>query len=130
VQWYVAPDSALSMPFEHAFYSRRWERNEGGGQVIGEDPLTVRFHSDAGIVPPTGRLFCGSQQQWQQGASILDRLPLTNKLTGLPCCCGPAPHVGRGGLLLGGHGRPDTNFILQENRDRAQQEDGHNIIWT
>lgn len=129
VQWYPCAESALSLPFAHAFGSRVWDAHTIGAQVIGEDPLSVRFHSGAAVVAPAGQFFCGDERLWLKGASVLDRIPPTNVLTGLPCCCGPAPFVARGGGLGGGTGTPDTNYLLAEDGSRILQEDGSGILW-
>jgi len=129
VQWYFARPDAHWFPFETPFVSNLWDKDLGGGEVLGEDPLSIRFHSDAGVTRGPGRLFCGDERQWRDGCSSIDPIPPRNNLTGLPCCCGPAPRVARFTMLDDGAGEVDTNYILQQDGSRILQQDRSTISW-
>jgi hypothetical protein len=109
VQWYPAPPGALTFPYETPFCSRMWDGELGGAQILGEDPATIRYHAGRDIPPTAGRWFCGNPRQWLEGASVTDPLPRVNVQTNLPCCCGRAPYLATGGLILSGRMPPPSH---------------------
>lgn len=127
VQWYFTRPDALIMPFFHCFGPRLDIKSTRLDTILGEDVRTIRKRKAGDIRRGPGRVFCGNQRQWEQGSSVLDRIPPVNVATGLPCCCGPSPWLGRGGMLAGGKGADESGFLLQEDLNYLLQEDGSRI---
>jgi len=49
---------------------------------------------------------CGTEDQWQRGASINDPIPANYLNTSVPRCCKRPPLYARGGVAVGGPGVP------------------------
>jgi len=101
VFWYFVPDDRETIPFEHAFYSRIYEREELPQEEIGELYEPISYYGGQEPCPSTGKGLCGSETQWQAGASIDDPRPPVHPGTKIPVCCLP-PLLGCcGGLAYG-----------------------------
>jgi len=103
IRWYRARPKAQMMPWASSFGSRVWEERDGEGQeAIGEVYGTSQWRG--GQIPsamPTGGL-CGSERQWQQGATAADPIPATWPGTNIPVCCSKPERQDLGGIALGG----------------------------
>lgn len=129
VQWYFTRPDALIMPYSTPFTPRLDIRSSRVDNVLGEDTSSIRKHKAGNVRRGPGRVFCGNERQWTRGCSVLDPIRPVNVATGLPCCCGPSPWLGRGGMLSNGQGVP-TQFILQDDGSYILQDDGSRMIWT
>lgn len=89
VTWYYVDDDAPVIPYGHPFGSRDWEFADGRGEaLLGEVAGTRLFYGGQKPVELDGQNFCGSREQWERGASLLDATLPLNPTTQQQCCCG------------------------------------------
>jgi len=99
VFWYFVPEDRKAIPFEHDFYSRIYD--EEPQEEIGELQEPRKWIGGQPPCPEAGKGLCGSEDQWQRGASIDDPTPGFWPGTDLPRCCEP-PFIGScGGVAYG-----------------------------
>lgn len=101
VIWYFVPDDREGMPFEHAFGSRIYDREEAIQPPIGERFAPVPWRGGQGPCPETNGGICGTESQWQFGASIEDPLPEVHPGTNIGKCCALSLLCCDGGLAIG-----------------------------
>lgn len=87
------PEDRPWIDIEHIFWPRLWDRprnpcvecqeDTGPGMCLCADAKAPKNFFD-GL---TGETFCGTPEQWLNGASIRDPVPHT--INGIPVCCGP-----------------------------------------
>jgi len=98
VQWYFVPVTNPTLPYETAFYSRIYEREELPPEELGEQ---YHNHPWRGGLPPkpvsVGGI-CGTPDQWKFGCLDTDPIPPDYPNTQIPVCCNPP----QPGPLLGG----------------------------
>lgn len=91
VLWYFVPASKNCIPFGHAFGDTVWSlRNNDPPSSIGELPEGHGYSK--GFPPPIyanpeSTTFCGSEDQWQNGARLTDPVPVNYPGSTLPVCC-------------------------------------------
>lgn len=105
VIWYFLPPGRQAIPHPNPFCSRVWERDEqdpGIGERLDYHPYYRGDNEGWG----NGRTFCGSKDQWINGAKTTDPLPELNPETGLPVCCSGGVINSDGGIVIGGEKAP------------------------
>jgi len=109
IQWSFVPETTPPMPWGHAFGSRTWDLEEEEEPLIGEvnGPRDWRGGTPPYALPIVGPLridnlgICGTEEQWKNGASIVDPIPPTWLNTPIPRCCKRPPLFARGGVAVG-----------------------------
>jgi len=102
VTWYYVPDGRPAVPYFHPFHSRDADFRDGNGeQLLGEVQGTRAYYSGADPVELQGQGLCGTREQWERGASLLDSpLPL-NPTTQQQCCCGAGSVLAPASIVFG-----------------------------
>jgi len=116
IQWSFVPEETPGMPWAHAFGSRTWDLGEEEEPLVGEvdGPRTWRGGTPPYPLPIVGQLkidnlgICGTEEQWKNGASIMDPIPANWLNTAVPRCCKRPPLFARGGVAVGG---PQENTV-------------------
>jgi len=109
IQWSFVPENTPGMPWAHAFGSRTWDLEEENEPLVGEldGPRSWRGGTPPFPLPIVGPLgidnmgICGTEEQWQRGASINDPIPANYLNTSVPRCCKRPPLHARGGVAVG-----------------------------
>jgi len=101
IVWYFVPDDRQAMPWEHAFGSRIYDREEELEPAIGERFEPVPWRGGQAPCPETGGGLCGTEAQWQFGASVDDPLPEVHPGTNVGKCCEISLLCCDGGLAIG-----------------------------
>lgn len=100
VEWYYVPDDRAVVPYAHPFGSRDWELAEEQ-PLLGEVYGTRTYYAGDHAPELAGIGLCGSREQWERGASILDPVRPLNVTTGRQCCCGRGAIVLEPGSVIG-----------------------------
>jgi hypothetical protein len=109
IQWSFVAEEKPGMPWAHAFGSRTWDIGEEPEPLVGEvdGPRNWRGGTPPYALPIVGPLridnlgLCGTEEQWQNGASIMDPIPANWLNTPIPRCCKRPPLFARGGVAVG-----------------------------
>jgi len=109
IQWSFVAENTPGMPWAHAFGSRTWDLEEEEEPLVGEldGPRAWRGGTPPFPLPIVGPLgidnmgICGTEEQWQRGASINDPIPANYLNTAVPRCCKRPPLYARGGVAVG-----------------------------
>jgi hypothetical protein len=101
VLWYFVPQTRPRLPYDNPFMSRVWDQRDQDPSVpVGELFGSQSYSSGLGPSNLTGLQFCGTQQQWNEGALNADPLPVV--VGGFSACCGPPALAEPGGNAGGG----------------------------
>jgi len=88
VEWYYVPETRPVLPYFTPFRSFDWVLREDQ-PILGEVAGTRSYFAGQVQDDLNGLGLCGSREQWEGGASVLDPIRAINPTTGQPCCCGP-----------------------------------------
>jgi hypothetical protein len=88
VEWYYVPETRPCLDYFSPFRSNDWILREDQ-PILGEVANTRSYFAGQVSDDVNGAGLCGSREQWEGGASILDPIRPLNPTTGQPCCCGP-----------------------------------------
>jgi hypothetical protein len=103
VDWYKADPKAKMMPFATSFASLNYDvKDEPYQPAIGEEYGGRKWRNYSPPYPCPKCGLCGTEEQWQRGASIDDPEPETWPNSPVPKCCCPPPPIGLGGIAYGG----------------------------
>lgn len=100
VEWYEVPMTRPTIPYGHPFISRDWQE-PNDLELLGEVTGTRSYYNGNHANDLLGLGFCGSREQWERGASVLDPVRPINPSTGRQCCCGRGALQAEPGILLG-----------------------------
>jgi len=101
IRWYFTEPGTPALPFDTPFSSRTWDIRENLVPDLGEK----RARKWRGGLPPFPVSLggpCGTEEQWNEGASVDDEIPDTWPGSLVPVCCPPPSPVGPGGIAWGG----------------------------
>lgn len=121
IEWYFVPDNTPVLGLNSSFGSRIDDRlNDEVEADIGERYTPVTWRGGQAPIPAASGGRCGSPEQWLNGASVTDSLPLVWPDTNIPTCCNKPLPVFVGGFAEGGQSKEPSPLCCSDSELPAE----------